>query len=136
MITWNTPPPLDTDAAIHAREDQLRKQIAEAGFDPPHGVDAGAAELLRPAEPLPGQASLPASSAMQGQGRLDQAGPGETIPTFEDQPDDRPATNVPPVDVEAERAAWQQLLEFVNQHKDPGATITMVDLATFTKGLA
>jgi hypothetical protein len=58
-----------------------------------------------------------------------------TIPTFDQLPDTSPQLPPPPVDVAAEQAAFAELVAFINQHKDPGTKITVLDPDAFVDGL-
>lgn len=93
--------------------------------------DAGAAELLAPVT-----AAAPTPPAVP-----DTAAPNATTPTatgdpdYPDQPDDLPSAISPPVDPAAERAAWVQLMAFINAHKDTGTVVEAADPDAFMHGL-
>lgn len=56
------------------------------------------------------------------------------LPTFDD-----PAafTSEPPkpVDIAAEKAAYTDLIDLINAHKDDDTTVTLIDIDTFSDGL-
>lgn len=148
MSTDSDPPTIAWSASASPSADPVAEAKAElndiikaaGGFPgevPSATPDPAAQELLaRPAaEPLTGMptSASPSSTAPVTFERALETG---AIPTYADQPDDLamdPAA--PPLDPNAERAAWQQLMDYVRQHKDSGTTVTMVDLDTFSKGL-
>lgn len=94
--------------------------------------DPGAEELLAPAaapEPAQPPASTPSASCDEGQR-------DGTSPPFPLQPADTAVVaNAPPFNAEEERAAWQSLIAFIQQHKDEGTTVEIADPDTFMQGL-
>lgn len=132
MNPWTTKPSADTDAAIHAREDQLMQQLANVQFErteTPAASEPVPAADTKPVPPLPVHAVEPDYQAVHA------ALTAGTIPTFAD-PADAPTVAPPlPLDAAAERAAFVAFLEFLNAHKVPGTTITTLDPDAYAKGL-
>ncbi len=104
---------------------------------PLSGLDPAAEELLAPIVPAPSPAFAPGTPPTGSEDAYQQALRDGTIPTFPDQPADVAAeANAPPLDVEAERQAWESLIAFIDQHKDAGTTVHIADVDTFLRGLA
>lgn len=104
-----------------------------------NNADAGAHELLAPppaALPAMPPAFPPAASESSPEDAFKRALADGTIPVFLDQPADVASdANAPPLDPEAERDAWQALIDFIGQHKDEGTEVTIADPDTFMRNI-
>ncbi|MCC0007722.1 MAG: hypothetical protein H6876_06310 [Hyphomicrobiaceae bacterium] len=101
---------------------------------PPPLPDPAAEELLAPAG-APVQA--PVSESVASADAFAQALRNGTIPQFSEQPaDTEVVADPPPLNADEERAAWQNLIAFINQHKDEGTRVEIADPDSFMKGLS
>lgn len=124
-------------------------ETAEASLDalamPQAFPDPAAEELLAPvatpapaapgASTAPASGDAPAQTAPPTQDAYAEALRNGTIPSFADQPADLACdANAAPRNADAERAAWEQLLAFINAHRGAGTVVETADVDTFMHG--
>ena len=103
---------------------------------PPSGLDSAAQELLAPIAPTPSPAFAPRTAPASSEDAYQRALRDGTIPTFSDQPADVASdANAPPLDIEAERQAWEALIAFIGEHKDEGTVVTIADPDSFMRNI-
>lgn len=94
---------------------------------PASAADPAAELLTPPGEPV---APTPSAQPVATDGAyLDLAEALRTgaLPTFVDETPAPPKGPAPPLDVAAERAAYQALIAFIHAHKDEGTTVSLAD---------
>ena len=99
--------------------------------------DPGAEELLEPASPAAPSETSPPSDTSPTPPATEPSTPPSAMPHSEtlseeqlypDQPADLPDPHkVVPLDPAAAQTAWEELLAFIHQHKDPGTEIDIPD---------
>jgi len=106
-------------------------------------ADPAAEELLAP---LAAPSAAPGAQVAASGHRSDQSAPSAhdayaealrngTIPSFADQPADLASeANAAPRNADTERAAWEQLLAFINTHRGAGTVVEVADADTFMQG--
>ncbi len=103
--------------------------------NPATAADPAAELLTPPGEPVAKPPSAPPVATDGAYLDLAEAIRTGAVPTFVDETPAPPRGLAPPVDVEAERAAYQALIAFIHAHKDEGTTVALADPDDLMHGL-